>query len=162
MMRVPAFYARLIKSCQRRGRTIEESEDLVQEAYLRLLEYRATAIVRDEKTFLARIVTNLTINHFRREQILPFASEPFEELEKLATFADRSPTPERIIAARERLEEIMDLLTSASRRTCRIFMDRRLGYTHEEIASRMGVSRRTVQKHLARAKSLLKLLLAER
>lgn len=154
----PALYARLIKSCRRRGRTLEDAEDLVQEAYLRLLEYRRTSKVLDERTFLARIVNNLTINLYRREQILTFAPEPVEELDKQAVFAERIPSPERILMARQQLEAIMAMLSAVSRRTCHIFVSYRSGFSHQEIAFRLGISRRTVQKHLARAKLLLTLM----
>lgn len=158
MSRVPALHARLIKTCLRRGRTLEEAEDLVQEGYLRLLQYRKTATVRDERTFLARIVANLTINLYHREQILSFAPEPFEELEEQALFADRNPGPERIVAARQRLDAIASLLGSVSQRTFQIFLAHKSGYTHQEISARLGISRRTVQKHIARAALLLKVL----
>src|SRR5512146_3259231 len=159
MKRLPALYARLIRACQRRGRTLEDSEDLVQEAYLRLLEYRRSSEILDQGTFLARIVHNLTINLYRREQILAFALEPIEEFDEQALFTDRSPGPERIFEARQQLEGIVDMLSTASRRTCEVFFSYYLGYTHHEIASRLGISRRTVQKHLARANLLLRIML---
>lgn len=158
MTRLPALYARLIRSCQRRGRTLEDAEDLVQEAYLRLLEYRRTSEILDERTFLARIVNNLAINLYRREQILTFAPEPIEELDAQALFADRIAGPERVLAARQQLEAVMNMLSSISTRTCEVFVSYCMGYAHQEIASRFGISRRTVQKHLARAKLLLKVM----
>lgn len=157
MRSLPALHARLVKACQRRGRTLEDAEDLVQEGYLRLLEYRRTAAVRDESTFLSRIVTNLTINLYRREQILAFAPEPIEELEAQALLADRTPSPERILAARQQLDAVMGMLSSASRRTLQIVLAYRSGYAHQEIAASLGISRRTVQKHLARANLLLRM-----
>lgn len=159
MRRLPAPYARLIKSCERRGRTLEDAEDLVQEAYLRLVEYRRTSKVVDEKTFLARIVNNLTINLYRRERILSFASESVEELDEQGQFAERTPSPERILVARQRLEAVLSMLSAVSGRTCRVFVLSRSGYLHRDIAARLGISRRTVQKHLARASLLVRIMI---
>lgn len=158
MNRLPALRARLVKACQRRGRTLEDAEDLVQQAYLRLLEYRQTSPIHDERTFLARIVNNLNINLYRREQILTFAAEPVEELDEQALFVDRVADPERVVTARQQLDSIMTMLTSVSRRTCEVFISYTWGYTHQEIAYRLGISRRTVQKHIARANLLLKIV----
>jgi RNA polymerase sigma-70 factor (ECF subfamily) len=155
MTRLAARFARLMKVCRRRGRSQEEAEDLIQEAFLRLHEYCRTAEVRDEEAFLARTVSNLAINEYRREKILSFAPETVEELEQSVGLSDSSPGPERICAAQQRLDEITRTLRAVSERTCQIFLAQRAGYSYEEIAADLGITPRTVQKHIARAMFLL-------
>jgi DNA-binding NarL/FixJ family response regulator len=46
-------------------------------------------------------------------------------------------------------------LGAVSERTCQIFLAQRAGYSYEEIATDLGISVRTVQKHIARAMFLL-------
>jgi RNA polymerase sigma-70 factor (ECF subfamily) len=139
----------------RRGRTLEEAEDLVQEAYARLVEYRRSAKVRDEEAFLRRVVSNLAINQFHREQILSFAPEPLDQLDRQALLVDTSPGIERILNARQRVEQIEAMLSAVSRRTSEVFLAHRAGFSYEEIASELGISTRTVKKHIARAISML-------
>jgi len=155
MSRLTARVARLMKVCRRRGRSQEEAEDLIQEAFLRLHEYCRKTEVRDEEAFLARTVSNLAINEYRRERILSFAQETVEELEQSAGLSDSSPGPERICAAQQRLDEITRTLGAVSERTCQIFLAQRAGYSYEEIAADPGITPRTVQKHMARAMFLL-------
>jgi RNA polymerase sigma-70 factor (ECF subfamily) len=150
-----ARFARLMKVCRRRGRSQEEAEDLIQEAFLRLHEYCRSAEVRDEEAFLARTVSNLAINQYRHERVLSFARETVEELEETVGLSDSSPGPERICAAQQRLDEIARTLGAVSERTCQIFMAQRAGYSYEEIAADLGITPRTVQKHVARAMFLL-------
>jgi RNA polymerase sigma factor (sigma-70 family) len=155
MSRLSARFARLMKVCRRKGRSQEEAEDLIQEAFLRLHEYCRHAEVRDEEAFLARTVSNLAINKYRRERILSFANETVEELEQSVGLSDGTPGPERICAAQQRLEEISRTLSAVSERTCQIFLAQRAGYSYEEIATDLGITPRTVQKHIARAMFLL-------
>jgi RNA polymerase sigma-70 factor (ECF subfamily) len=155
MTRIAARFARLMKLCRRRGRSQEEAEDLIQEAFLRLHEYCRTTEVRDEEAFLARTVSNLAINEYRRERIVSFARESVEELEQSIGLSDSTPGPERICAAQQRLDEITRTLGAVSERTCQIFLAQRAGYSYEEIAADLGITPRTVQKHIARAMFLL-------
>lgn len=155
MARLSARFARLMQVCRRRGRSQEEAEDLIQEAFLRLHEYCRTSEVRDEEAFLARTVSNLAINAYRRERILSFAEQTVEELEQTVGLSDSSPGPERIFAAQQRLDEITRTLGAVSERTCQIFLAQRAGYSYGEIAADLGITERTVQKHVARAMFLL-------
>jgi RNA polymerase sigma factor (sigma-70 family) len=148
-------YARLVRACLRRGRTLEDAEDLVQEAYARLVEYQRSAKVRDEEAFLRRVVSNLAINQFHREQILSFSPESIDDLDRQALLVDASPEIERILDARQQLEQIEAMLAAVSRRTAEVFLAHRAGFSYEEVASELGISTRTVKKHIARAKSML-------
>ncbi len=155
MSRFTARFARLMKVCRRRGRSQEEAEDLIQEAFLRLHEYCRKSEVRDEEAFLARTVSNLAINEYRRGRIVSYAQETVEDLEQSIGLSDSSPGPERICAAQQRLDEITRTLGAVSERTCQIFLAQRAGYSYEEIAADLGITPRTVQKHIARAMFLL-------
>ena len=150
-----ARFARLMKFCRRRGRSQEEAEDLIQEAFLRLHEYCRTTEVRNEEAFLTRTVANLAINEYRRDRIVSYANETVEELEQGVGLADASPGPERILAAQQRLDQITRVLGAVSERTCEIFLAHRAGYSYDEIAADLAISQRTVQKHIARAVFLL-------
>jgi RNA polymerase sigma factor (sigma-70 family) len=162
-MRAPfAFYARLIKACQGRGRTLEDAEDLVQEGFLRLIEYQQSARVLDAEAFLRRVITNLSINRYHREQIIAFADESLEELDHSGALIDPTPGPERVIAARQLVERIATSLNEASLRTSAIFIAHRAGYSYGEIAADLGISPRTVKKHISRASSMLSAFIGSR
>lgn len=155
MKRSTGAYARLIRACLRRGRSLEDAEDLVQEAYARLVEYRRSAKVRDEEAFLRRVASNLAINQFHREQILSFAHEAIEELELQGMLVDASPGVERLLSAQQEVDRIAAMLSAVSHRTCEVFLAHRAGYSYAEIACELSISTRTVKKHIARAVSML-------
>jgi RNA polymerase sigma-70 factor (ECF subfamily) len=75
--------------------------------------------------------------------------EPVEDL----PLVDLGPSPEEILTAQQRLARMQETLdTKVSARTREVFFLHRLeGFTHEEIANRMQMSVRTVEKHIARA-----------
>jgi RNA polymerase sigma-70 factor (ECF subfamily) len=155
MPRPLAYFARLLKLCRRQGRSRQDAEDLLQEAFLRLHEYRRGSAVRNEEAFLARTVANLAIDQYRRDRIVSYATQSLEELEGSAPLIDAGPTPERALAAQQRLAEITRALSAVSHKTCEIFLAQRAGYSYEEIAADLRISQRTVQKHIARAMFLL-------
>lgn len=155
MFRHAACFARLMKRLRGQGRSQEEAEDLIQEAFLRLQEYCARAAVKNEEAFLVHTVGNLAIDHYRRERVLSRATETLEELQGTPALVDGAPSPERILAAQQRLEEISKALSAVSARTCEIFLAQRAGFSYHEIAAELNISQRTVQKHIARAMYLL-------
>lgn len=138
---------------RRRGSTREDAEDLVQEAFLRLHVFLGAGHeVRRPEAFLARTAMNLAVDanrRDRRERRDQFMPEAIEDL----PLPDLNPSPEEILSAERRLAQIGHALdTRVSVRTRQVFFLHRLeGFTHEEIASRMHMSVRTVEKHIARA-----------
>jgi DNA-directed RNA polymerase specialized sigma24 family protein len=73
-------YLTYVRNClRRRGRTREDAEDLVQEAFLRLELYcREGHQVLQPEAFLMRTALNLSVSHHRREQRSPIGGRvPF-------------------------------------------------------------------------------------
>ena len=142
MPRLSARFARLMQVCRRRGRSQEEAEDLIQEAFLRLHEYCRKTEVRDEEGFLTRTVSNLAINEYReflsfyptndRADYAQFKlamahyyqmrkperdqSETREAISALQTFVDRFPRSPLADEGRQRLREAKDRLDDSDYR----------------------------------------------
>lgn len=148
-----AHIRRLKQLLHRRGQTPEDSEDLVQEAFLRLHKFMDSGQeARQPEALLVTTVLNLAVDakrRDRRDRREQFVAEPVEEL----PIIDLSPSPDETLLAEQRLRQITQILDSKlSARTREIFLLHRLeGFTYEEIAQRMRMSVRTVEKHIARA-----------
>lgn len=145
---------RLHRLLRRRGRTHDETEDLVQEAFVRLqLFLNDGREVMSPEAFLVRTVLNLSVDARRRDRRDLYVDEPAEEL----NLADINPAPEELLAADERLRKMQNTLdTALNPRTRQIYLLHRLeGFTYQEIATRMSMPVRTVEKHIARAVTVL-------
>ena len=138
--------ARLHTVLRRQGRTREDAEDLIQEAFLRLHQY-----CRDENrqdAFLARTVRNLSIDLYRREHRDLYVDEPVEEL----VIADARTAPDEECAHIERLQRVGGVLATLSPRTREIFLMHRIeGYGCAAIARHFQISVSAVEKHIAKA-----------
>lgn len=141
---------RLRSRLRRDGRSREDSEDLIQEAMLRLHEYCRSNHVDNQEAFLLRTVRNLSIDRHRSEQGHLFADRPVEELEAAVSIADEGPSADEILAAQERLYRISNTLAAISPRTRDIYFAHRAGYSYAEIGEHLGVSKSTIEKHIAR------------
>lgn len=124
---------------------------MVQEAYMRLLQYQLTTRVRDPDSLLRRIVLNTSINHYHRERSSPIVPETLGALDRRGMLVDPAPGPERTLAAEQALDSVVSLLSAVSPRMCQIFIAQRGGYSYEEIAAAFAVKPRTVEKHVAAA-----------
>jgi len=144
---------RLKQLLHRRGQSPEDSEDLVQEAFLRLHKFMDSGQeARQPEALLVTTVLNLAVDakrRDRRDRREQFVAEPVEDL----PIADLTPSPDEMLLAEQRLRQITQVLdTKLSARTREIFLLHRLeGFTYDEIAQRMRMSVRTVEKHIARA-----------
>lgn len=122
----------------------EDSEDLVQDAYLRLLEYRTMLRPDTVKYFLFTIVRNLVIDYFRRfykrQEVVDF----LQEFSQTKTMESDSPV---IIKDLQKQEWNRVRLLPRQRRKIYV-MNRFEGKNLSEIASVLHLSQRTVENHL--------------
>jgi RNA polymerase sigma-70 factor (ECF subfamily) len=139
----------------RRGRTREECEDIIQEAFLKMQQYcEKGGEVRQPEGFLVRTALRLAINARRDEHRDLYVRERVEHFTMLI---DVSPTPDEVMVADQCLQRMQDALDAVSRRTRDVlFMHRLDGVSYAEIARRMGMSISAVEKHIARALLVLR------
>jgi RNA polymerase sigma factor (sigma-70 family) len=137
----------------RRGRKREEIEDLMQDAFVRLLEYCETgAEVRQPEALLVTTVQRLSLNFDRDEHRDLYSPEPVERL----LLVDSGPTPDEMLAAEERMQRVKRILDGVGRRTREIFFLHRLdGLSYAQIGQLLSMPPSTVRKHVARAMTVL-------
>jgi RNA polymerase sigma factor (sigma-70 family) len=154
MPRLPQYFRRLQTLLLRRGRTREEAEDLIQDAFVKMQEYcEKGGQVQQPEGFLVRTVLRLASNA-RRDEHRDLYSDT--QVEKLTFIIDTTPTPDEVLAGDECLRRMRDALDAVSRRTRDIFFMQRLdGLSYAQIAQRLGVSVSAVEKHIASALAIL-------
>ena len=141
-------FRQLRKFLRRRGQTVEDAEDLIQEAYLRLHVYRQSKQVDQQDAFVMRTLLNLSVDHNRREHRDLYVTQSLEEL----TLMDLKPSPDEELIHKERLYRAMRTLDGLTPRTREVFLMHRLeGYGCSQIAHTFGISVSAVEKHIARA-----------
>lgn len=125
-----------------------DAEDLLHSAFIRLQTSRNAEPVANADAFLMRTAINLGIDRHREERRKGRNSEPVD----WDAIRDTAPLQDEVLAARQKLALIDEILSKLGDRTRTIFLMHRLdGMRHRDIASRLGVSQGTVEKHVARA-----------
>lgn len=154
MERLAQYLSKMQWVLRRRGRKRDEIEDLIQDAFVRLLEYCETgAEVRQPEALLVTTVQRLSMNFDRDQHRDLYSPEP---VERFLLLADSGPTPDEMLAAEERMERVRRILDGVSRRTREIFFLHRLdGLTYTQIGQHLSMPPSTVRKHVARAMTVL-------
>ncbi len=148
MERVKQSMRQLRDLLRGQGRSREDADDLIQEAFLRLHVFCQSEEVRNEDAFLARTARNLSVDLHRREHRALYVQERPEEL----GLVDLRPTPDEDLATRQRLNRVGTILDALSPRTREIFLMHRVdGHGCANIATQFGISVSAVEKHIARA-----------
>ncbi|MBV6287866.1 sigma-70 family RNA polymerase sigma factor [Pseudomonas aegrilactucae] len=134
---------------RRRLGSTADAADLAQDTFVRLLSSAPGEPLNfaRPRAYLATIANRLTLNLYRRRSL---------EQAYLAALAqtpeDLAPSLEHQALVLEALDEIDQVLALLPARTRQAFLMAQLeGYTQEEIASRLGLNVRSVQRYLARA-----------
>jgi RNA polymerase sigma-70 factor (ECF subfamily) len=125
----------------------DEAEDLVQEAYLRLLQVESIEVGR-MRALIFKVATNLAYDRFRQRR----ARGPHGDDDQLADLPANEPTPDRIVAFEQGVEIVKRTLLDLKPRCRQVFLLRtsaELGY--DEIAKRLGISRRTAEREMQHA-----------
>ncbi len=140
------FWERLVRRVRQRIKGRADAEDLLQAAYLRLMQYRKEHVVENVPAFLVRTAVNIGVDNYRHDRLLCGAAP--EDM----TITEISPLQDEVLAARARLERVSQGLNRLTPRTREIFLMHRLeNLKYREIAQRLGISQSAVEKHIARA-----------
>jgi RNA polymerase sigma factor (sigma-70 family) len=140
--------ARLRNLLRRQGRSRDDADDLIQEAFLRLHVYCNDGDVENPEAFLTRTVLNLSVDLHRKEHRELYADSPVESL----ALVDVRPLPDEDLAAEQRLTKAGAVLEALGPRTREIFLMHRIeGHGCTQIARHFGISVSAVEKHIARA-----------
>lgn len=141
-------FGRIRAALMRRGRSADEADDLVQEAWVRLACYeRDRSAVYDPEPFMMRTALNLSIDAHRM-RVSHGEEVMFEEV----VLVDTAPSLEAVVLGRERMDRMSQCLARLNEKTRDIFLAHRLdGQTYQQIAQRHGLSISTVEKYIARA-----------
>lgn len=137
----------LMQFLRNNWRNESEVEDLCQDVYLRAYAAAASSgVPQRTKPFVFTIARHLLIDRVRHGQVVPI--EAMAELERLEIAGD-APGAERSVIAGEELRRLYAALDGLAPR-CRevVVLTRIEGLTRQQIAARMGISDRTVAKHL--------------
>lgn len=135
----------------RRGRTSEDADDLVQEAWVRLAVYARETPVVEPGAFLYRTARNLAVTADRAR-----AARGEVMLEEGVALLNAAPSTEAAVLARERLARLDVCLRRLSGRTRAIYLDVRFGgLSYPEAASRHHITTSAVEKHVAKATMLI-------
>jgi RNA polymerase sigma factor (sigma-70 family) len=138
---------RLRAVTSRAGR--EEAEDLAQESLLRTVEAGAKATVDAPLHLLFRIARNAVIDRLRAKGR---AAALFRSGLTDADAIDATANPERILIASERLRRALATIDAMPPKRREVFLLHRIeGLSYPQIASRSGISIKTVEKHMALA-----------
>ncbi len=127
--------------------TLQDIDDLVQDAYARLLNARKTGVVAHPKAYLFATARNAALDLFRRKKIVSI--EALAEIEQLSVIEEGPDAAERVSHDQE-LEILSEAIRALPGRCRQILTMRRLqGLSHREIAQTLGISEHTVNAQLA-------------
>lgn len=131
----------------------EEIHDLRQEIYVRIYEAAAKARPAMPKSFLFTTARHLMTDRLRRSRVVSI--EAVGDMEALNVLIDEV-SPERRMGARQELKRLTDAFDRLPARCREVVWLRRVEeLSQKQVAARMGISEKTVEKQVAKGARLI-------
>lgn len=143
----------LLRYLQRHWLRHDEVHDLRQEIYARVYEAAARSLPAQPKAFLFASARHLMVDRLRRARVVSI--EPMGDFEPSSVLVDEV-SPERWTSGRQALMRLADAFDRLPDR-CRevVWMRRVEEMSQKDVAACMGISEKTVEKHIAKGMRLL-------
>lgn len=126
-----------------------DPEDVTQQAFQKLMERGDLSSISNPMAFIWRIARNIVLGDKRSQTVRLRYDYEIEQLYFPLEHDDS--TPERIIAVREQLALIAEVLRAMPERRRRaVILNRIEGLNVTEVGRRMGISRQSAAKQIAR------------
>jgi len=138
-------YAELTRFLKRLCGDAALAEDLAQEAGMRLIATMLREQVEHPRAFLFHAAANLARDHLRRHLVAQRHADAQVEYEL-------APAADQIAAARQEVALVAKAIAKLPARARAVLQLARIeGYSQKEIATRLGITPKTVENHLTRA-----------
>jgi len=124
---------------------VDAAEDIAQECFVKVWENREKVKPESAKSYLYTIANNLTINQLKRQKvILKFLSRRSK--------LEHNKNPQFGMELEEFSQHLQDAVTSLSEKQRIVFLMNRIdSLTYAEIANRLGISVKAVEKRMTGA-----------
>jgi RNA polymerase sigma-70 factor (ECF subfamily) len=143
----------LMRFLRRNWRDQDEVPDLRQEVYVRVYEAATRRMPDSPKSFLFATARNLMVDRVRHQRIVPITA--VGDIEQLHVMEDELE-PSRWLGGREALARLARALDRLPDRCREVVWLRRIeDLPQKEIARRLGISEKTVEKHIAKGSRML-------
>jgi RNA polymerase sigma-70 factor (ECF subfamily) len=130
-----------------RFRELPDPDDIVQEAYARVLRARSRQELTNPKSYLFTIAFNLATDVFRRQRVV--REDDLANFPELPVYYQ---DPSECSAREHKLQLLEKALDALPDRCRQVFVLKRFqGLSYEEISARMGISHNTISAHMMTA-----------
>lgn len=128
----------------------EVATDITQDAFIRIWEKRLPVDEKKAAGLIYKIARDMLISHFRKEQVKQHYQGQFR-------LSDSEASPEENLLFQELMEKYNDLLATMPEKQRTVFLLSRADeLKYHEIALRMGISVKAVEKRMTLALKLIR------
>ncbi len=129
---------------------MDTSEDILQEVFLKIWTKRKEIRIDTVKSLIYTIASNLVINHFNHQKVVFHHRESTPQ----TTYG---ASPQFILEEKEYEEKVNQVLASIPEGCREVFLMHRLDdLKYEEIADRMGLTVKAIEKRMSKAIAIVK------
>ncbi len=125
---------------------VQQAEDISQEAFIRL--WKACAKVQPDKAkaYLYRVANNLLLDQIKHEKVkLTYQQHADKKISD-------THTPAYLLEEAEFREQLAKAIADLPEKSRTVFLMNRIdGLTYQEIADRLGISKKAVEKRMSKA-----------
>ncbi len=134
-----------------------DAEEIVQETFVRIWETRSTIDEnKNFNTYLISIAKNLIYNTFRHKLVVQKYAEQAQQL------SDGSYSMEQDLMMQNMREQLLSGIGLLPPQQKEVLLLKSKGYSNEEIAQQLKLSKRTVETHINKAFKYLRDYLADK
>ena len=134
-------------------------DDVVQETYAVLAALPSIDHILNPKAYVFQTAASILFQHTRRSRVV--AIYPVDDVERIAGAADQV-SPEQEVIERDGFARFAVALADLPSRCRQVFTLRKIeGLSQREVASELGISESTVEKHMIKGLKLLMQHLAD-
>jgi RNA polymerase sigma factor (sigma-70 family) len=142
-------HERAIRSWLARRTHDLDIDDIVQEMYARLASLDDADGIRNPRQYAAQTAISIALNLARHARVVPMI--PIGDFEELG-LASLEPSPEHTVNSQDELRELENTLQELPPLCRKAFLLRRVdGLSQKEVAEKLGISVKTVEKYMARS-----------
>ena len=139
---------KMLRQVSRFCSNAQDVEDVVQEAFVKVIEAQHKSEIRNPGAYLYSAARNIAFNHSKSSafRLTVLVGDYFSESDQLI-----SATTEEQFEQRENFEIFCRAVRSLPVKCRRVYvLSRVYGFTNKEIARDLGISKKSVEGHLAR------------